>query len=120
MRIKFGQFLINKKKITEEQLKKALTIQVEEHCKIGDITYFAGRMKEKQVDATLIAMTDGKNADKKFGEVAVELGYLSPNDVDEIMEVEEAINIRIGKILVLSGNITQDECDKYSKEFESA
>ena len=118
MGIKFGQFLINKKKITEEQLKGALSLQVEEHYELGQVAIFFGKMQDKQVDIVLKAMTEEKHAGKKFGEVAKELNFVSSSDLDETLELEEEINNRIGKILAMSGYITQEEIDKCLKEFK--
>ena len=118
MIIKFGEFLINRKKITEEQLKRALSSQVEEHYKLGQIGKFIGKMEDKQIDIVLKAMMEENHAGKKFGEVAKELNFISSNDLHEILELQEEINIRIGKILAMSGFITQEEIDGCLKEFK--
>jgi len=120
MAIKFGQFLIETKKITEEQLKRALSSQVEEHYKLGQVGKFLGKMEDEQVDLVLKTMTEEKHAGKKFGEVAIELNFITSNDLQEILEMEEEINIRIGKILAMSGFIAQEEIDKYLKEFNKS
>ncbi len=118
MGIKFGQFLIDKKKITEEQLKRALSSQVEEHYTLGQIGKFVGKMEDKQIDIVLKAMMEENHAGKKFGEVAKELNFISSNDLHDILELEEEINITVGKILAMSGYITQEEIDKCLKEFK--
>ena len=118
MAIKFGEFLINREKITEGQLKSALSSQVEEHYKLGQIGKFIGKMEDKQIDIVLKAMMEDKHAGEKFGEVAKELNFISSNDLHEILELEEEINIRIGKILTMSGFITQEEIDECLKEFK--
>lgn len=117
MGIKFGQSLIGKKKITEEQLKRALSSQVEEHYKLGQIGVFLGKIEDEHIDIVLKAMMEENHAGKKFGEVAKELHFISSNDLHDILELEEEINIRVGKILAMSGFITQEEIDKCLKEF---
>ncbi len=118
MGIQFGQFLIDKKKITEKQLKRALSSQVEEHYKLGQIGKFLGNIEGKQIDIVLKAMMEENHAGKKFGEVAKELDFISSNDLQNILELEEEMNIRIGKILAMSGFITQEEIDECLKEFK--
>lgn len=117
MGIKFGQSLIGKKKITEEQLKRALSSQVEEHYKLGQIGVFLGKIEDKHIDIVLKAMMEENHAGKQFGEVAKELHFISSNNLHDILELEEEINIRVGKILAMSGFITQEEIDKCLKEF---
>ena len=65
-------------------------------------------------------MQGNEYAGKKFGEVAAEHNYIVPSDIDKIMDVEEEINLRIGKIMVMSGYITQGECDKCYSEFKES
>lgn len=118
MATRFGQFLIDKKKITEEQLKRALSAQMDEQIEFGQIALSLGKMKPQQVDMLHKAMIEEKHADKSFGEVAKELNFISSNDLFEILEMEEELNNRIGKILAMSGYITQAEIDQCLKEFK--
>jgi len=117
MATKFGQFLIDKKKITEEQLTRALSSQSEEQIEFGQIALSLEKMKPNQVDMLHKAMTEENHAEKSIGEVAVELNFISSNDLHEILEMEEALNNKVGRILAMSGYITQAEIDKCLKEF---
>jgi predicted transcriptional regulator len=116
----FGEFLINKKKITDEQLKKALSLQKEERCKIEDIANFSGKMTEDQIKTVLKAMEEEKYSRKGFSEVALELGLITQNDISDIASLEDELNIRIGRVLVNLGYVYQEECNKYLKEFRNA
>ena len=118
MATKFGQFLIGKKKITEEQLTRALSSQTEEQIEFGQIALTLGKMKTQQVDMLHKAMTEEKHADKRIEDVAIELNFISSKDLHEIFELEEELNNKIGKILAMSGYITQPEIDQYLKEFK--
>jgi len=118
MAIQLGQFLINKKKITAKQLKQVLSLQAEEHHKFGEIAGFFGLMTDEQVAVTLKAMTEKKHAEKRFGEIARELNFLTSGNIDEIRKIEEELNNRIGKMFVMSGYITQEEFDKFFQEYK--
>ena len=118
MAIKFGEYLISRGKITEKQLKRALSSQAEEHYKLGQIGKFLGQMGDQQIDIVLKAMKEEKHVGKRFGEVAQRLKFISSHDLYEILEMQEEINIRIGKILAMSGFITQEEIDVCLKEFK--
>jgi len=117
MNVKFGQFLINNGEITEDQLNTALSLQLEEHYKLGQLACFSGKIDENQVSLILKAMTEEVYAGRKFGEVAMALDFISKGDLEEIVNLEDEVNIRIGEILVMAGYVTQDEFDKYYKEF---
>jgi hypothetical protein len=118
MGIKFGQFLINKGKVTETQLKRALASQAEEQIEFGQIAVILGKMEHQQVDIVRKAMTEKKHSGKSVGEVAKAFNFISANDLYEILEMEEELNNRIGKILTMSGYITQAEIDTCLKEFK--
>lgn len=117
MSIKFGQFLINQKKITEEQLNIALSSQSEEHIDLDQIVISLGKMEDKQLDKVVKALVEEKYAGQNIGEVARALNFISSDDLLEIRQLEEELNNRIGKISVMSGYITQEEIDKCLKEF---
>lgn len=116
----FGEFLITKKNITDEQLRKALSLQKEECFAAEDIANFSGRMTQGQIRSVLKAMEDEKYSRKGFSEVALELGLVSQRDLNGIASLEDEINIRIGRVLVNLGYIYQEECNKFLKEFRSA
>ena len=120
MGIKFGEFLIKRGKITEKQLKTALSQQAEEHYKFGETGLFFGKIEDDQVDIVLKAMTEEKHAGKKFGEIAKEMKFIFSDDIEEILELEEQINVRIGKILAMSGYISQKEVDRALREFKKS
>ena len=120
MHINFGQFLINKKVITKEQLESALSTQTDERYDFGFIAGMEGKMKDYQVEFVLNAMKEEKNFGKKFSDVLRELEIISSNDVDRIAILEEEINNKIGETLVMLGHISTDELNKYFTEFSDS
>lgn len=115
----FGEFLISKGKVTEEQVKKALSLQKEERYNPEEIADFSGQMTEKQIETVIKAMEEERYARKGFSEVALDLKFISPNGLHDIVSLEEEVNVRIGRILVGLGYLYQEECDKYLKEFRN-
>ena len=120
MVIKCGQFLIDKKKIKEEQLKRALSAQAEEEIEVWQIALSLGKMRPDQVDMLDKAMLKEQYAEKRIGDVAVELNFVSTNDLYEIFEMKDELNNKIGKILAMSGYITQADIDACLKEFRES
>lgn len=62
-------------------------------------------------------MTEEVYAGRKFGEVAMALDFISKGDLDDIVNLEDEVNIRIGEVLVMAGYVNQDDLDEYYKEF---
>ena len=120
MHINFGQFLINKKVITKEQLESALSMQTDERHDFGFIAGMEGKMKDYQVEFVLNAMKEEKNYGKKFSDVLRELEIIPSNDVERIAKLEEEINNKIGETLVMLGHISTDELNKYFTEFSDS
>ena len=120
MHINFGQFLINKKVITKEQLESALSMQTDERHDFGFIAGMEGKMKDYQVEFVLNAMKEEKNYGKKFSDVLRELEIIPSNDVERIAKLEEEINNKIGETLVMLGHISTDELNKFFTEFSES
>ena len=70
----FGNYLLNKNIITQEQLLLALNKQSKTHVKIGTLAIHAGYMTASEAEQIFIMQT---HRDKRFGELAVEMGYMS-------------------------------------------
>jgi hypothetical protein len=58
MHIHFGQFLINKKVISEEQLELALSLQTDKRFDFAFIASMDGNMKDSQVESVLNSMKE--------------------------------------------------------------
>ena len=116
MQINFGQFLVNKKVITEEQLESALSSQTDDRFDFGFLAGVDGKMKDYQIEFVLNAMKEDKNFGKKFSDVLRELEIMPSNDVDRIAKLENKID-KIGETLVILNHISKEELNKYFKEF---
>ena len=67
----FGNYLLSNGYVTQEQLFSAMQRQADNHLKLGTLAIHAGYMNASEVDDTVIHQT---HQDRKFGELAVELG----------------------------------------------
>jgi len=117
MHIHFGQFLINKKVISEEQLELALSLQTDKRFDFAFIASMDGNMKDSQVESVLNAMKEEKNFGKKFSDVLRELEIMPSNHVDRIARLEEEMNNKIGSALIKLEYISEEEFKKYFLEF---
>jgi hypothetical protein len=117
MQINFGQFLVNKKVITEEQLESALSSQTDDRFDFGFLAGVDGKMKDYQIEFVLNAMKEDKNFGKKFSDVLRELEIMPSNDVDRIAKLENKLDNKIGETLVMLKHISKEDLNKYFKEF---
>ena len=117
MQINFGQFLVNKNVITEEQLESALSSQTDDRFDFGFLAGVDEKMKDYQIEFVLNAMKEEKNFGKKFSDVLRELEIMPPNDVDRIAKLENKLDNKIGETLVMLKHISKEDLNKYFKEF---
>ncbi len=113
----FGNYLVKKKIITEEEF---LTIKMQfdrTRVKLGLIAVSEKLMTEEQADEV-----NGKQQlmDKKFGDIAVQLGYLSEVQVERLLALQGNEYMRFCQSAVDKGILTLEQIegalDYYKKE----
>jgi hypothetical protein len=56
---------------------------------------------------------------KRFGQIAVELGFLSPESVDSLLRIQLDSRPKIGEILVEMGKMTAAQLDAALAKYHS-
>lgn len=112
----FGNYLLSKGYINQEQLFSAMQKQSEVRMKLGTLAIHAGYMTAEEVDYTVIAQT---HQDKKFGELAIEFGYLTNDQVLELLKVQGPDFLLIGQILVDEGIISNTQLENIIADYRS-
>ncbi len=74
----FGTYLLSKNYVNTEQLFDAMQKLSSQHMKLGTLAIHAGLMTASEVDSIVVEQT---HQDKRFGELAIEMGYLTENQV---------------------------------------
>ncbi len=114
-KIAFGEYLLYEEKIHAYELELALDFQKQKHVSIGVLAVQEGLLADRQLCVVLdYQRLRGKGL---FGELAVELGFLSQGDVDTLLEMQDESHIRIGEVLILLGAITREEMEVALNEF---
>lgn len=114
-KIAFGEYLLYEGRIDAYELELALYFQKQKHITIGVLAVQEGFLNDRQLCVVLdYQRLRGKGL---FGEIAVELGFLSKDDVDTILEMQEESHIRIGEVLILLGAVTREEMEEALNEF---
>jgi hypothetical protein len=114
-KIAFGEYLLYEGKIDAYELELALIFQKQKHLTIGVLAVQEGFLNDRQLCVILdYQRLRGRGL---FGELAVELEFLSQDDVDTILEMQDESHIRIGEVLILLGAITREEMEVALNEF---
>ena len=116
----FGQYLLEKGRITSQQLLDALECQKGVAAPIGAIALERGLMTTEQIKQVL---QQQKKTNQRFGEIAIGLGFLTQAQVDRILNRQEISHrARLGEVLVskqyMSLETLEKELKEYSKEAE--
>jgi hypothetical protein len=60
------------------------------------------------------------NGKRLFGEIAIELGFLSKDDVGTLLDMQKEKHIQIGEVLVLFGAVSREDMEEALKEFHGS
>jgi len=112
----FGQYLLEKGRITSEQLVAALEQQKTVQAAIGILALESGLLTAEQIKQIL---TEQRKTGLRFGEQAVVMGSLTKTQVDELLQEQEVSHrVRLGEVLVSKGYLTLEMLEKELKEYK--
>jgi CheY-specific phosphatase CheX len=111
----FGQFLLERGRITSQQLLAALDFQKSISMPIGILALERGWLNAAQIKDIL---EQQKPKSVGFGELAVQSNYLTQEQVDELLQIQDISHrVRLGEALMLKGFITLEALDRELKEY---
>lgn len=112
----FGQYLLERGRITSEQLVAALEQQKSVQTPIGMLALERSLLTVEQIKQILV---EQKKTGLRFGEQAVALGMLTQPQVDELLQDQEVSHrVRLGEVLVARGYLTLEVMEKELKEYK--
>jgi CheY-specific phosphatase CheX len=111
----FGQYLLEKGRITSQQLVEVLEFQKSVRPPIGALALDVGLLTPDQVKLVLARQP---NNDKRFGEMALSLGYLNQSHVDELLHLQASHKFMLGEALMVKGYLSTEILDRELKEFK--
>jgi len=109
----FGQFLLEKGRISSQQLVDALEFQKQIKLPIGVLALEAGLLSAEHVKLVLARQS---NSDKKFGELAVSLGLLTQAQIAGLLQNQSSHRVLLGEALIVKGYLSVDALEKELKE----
>ncbi len=111
----FGQYLLEKGRITSHQLLDALECQKSITTPIGTMALERGLLNAEQIKQVL---RHQHQTNQRFGEIAITLEYLTQAQLDELLDDQETSHrVRLGDALVTKGHITVETLEKELREY---
>ncbi|MCI8489061.1 MAG: chemotaxis protein CheX [Lachnospiraceae bacterium] len=111
----FGNYLLNKRAVTAEQLTQAIEEQHIRHIKLGILAINAGLMTTEQVDSILLRQAE---ENRNFGELAIEEGFLTREQIESLLNEQIPVYLLIGERLVENGVLTEAELEQYVVSYQ--
>ena len=115
----FGEYLVEQNIIRQKDLSCALEIQKTDRVPLGQLAMQKGLIDNKQLFRILSRQRRPEEKDKNFGKLAVEMEYLSREQVEMLLERQTHTNRLLGEILVSQGLVSQMELIKALKKFRA-
>jgi len=112
---KFGEYLIERQVIDASSLVEALHMQNKRNVmQLGETAIQNKAMTPEQL---LDILSVQETIDERFEELALLLGYLSQDEIDDLRYKQESEQQYIGEILVAMGKLNQSELNNLLTEF---
>jgi hypothetical protein len=106
--MRFGEFLLSRGRISKKDMDEACRAQIVNNHLIGVLAMDHGMLRPDELEHILDHQA--RAVDKpRFGEVAIGLGYLGREDLEELLTIQAENRLRIGDVLVLQSRLTEQE-----------
>ncbi len=112
----FGQFLIENGVVDSDQIRAALKLMEEENRSLGTLAEAGGILTAEEA---VKVNAQQRTCDVPFGELAVEMGLLSEEQVEYLLGFQEQTRLRIGQALVRQGALANDRLLELLVQFEN-
>ncbi len=110
----FGQFLLERGRISREQLLEAVRHQSNVNVKLGTLAIDRGLLTVEQVKSLNQLQ---RRMDKKFGELAIDQGMLTRPQVEELLAQQKQDRLLLGEALVHKGYLALEELEDELRAF---
>lgn len=110
----FGDYLVDSKTLTIDELNKAIDYQNKNNLPLGELA-----LKESllSLDDIIVVKSFQKIHNKKFGESALELKLLKPLELELLLKKQNEQNLMLGEILVLKNILSQEKLNDSFEQF---
>lgn len=113
----FGNFLVEKAVITEEQKVSFQKELQDTRVKMGTIAVADGLINEAQAEEINHAQTQ---QDRRFGDIAIEMGYLTDAQISDIIKKQGDSAMKFYQLLTDKAGIAMNDIEANLEEFKKA
>lgn len=111
----FGQYLLNTKKLTAQQLAEVMNYERSVRVKLGVLAVDAKFMTAKQVETVHHLQ---RLCDKRFGELAVDQGYLTCTQLEDLLENQHCRHLSLSQAIVDKEYLTLAELEEVLVDYK--
>jgi hypothetical protein len=111
MSAKFGDLAVEMGYVTQERIELVLDMQRKGRAKLGQVLINLNLMLPQQVESVLLHQASPEGKNKKFGECAVEMGFITDKQLTEAMKFQVTSAGMLGEILVELGFLSTQQRD---------
>lgn len=111
----FGQYLLEKRVITRDELLAAVEFQEAQNLKLGEYAVRLGFISAEEANRVNLRQ---QTEDERFGEAAMALGLLTPAQIDELITLQRNNHVYLGEAVVRTGFATEDAVEEALTEFQ--
>jgi len=116
----FGEFLLERELVKEDDLVCALDEQQKNKMPLGQMAVQKGFMDSKALFKVLTEQRKRVRDANDFGQIALEMGVLKQDQVEELVESQNTTNELVGNILVTKGLLSREKLVQMLREYDSA
>jgi hypothetical protein len=113
--MQFAMYLVDNGVLTCEEYYEASKLQMHSRPQLGALAIEARRLTVKQVFAVLSMQCDEPNT--KFGELAVRLGYLTDDDIAQLLAQQEKRARPLLEVLVENDFLSAEVAEQHYAEY---
>lgn len=111
----FGDYLVEKNKISQAQLEDLITQQEGLRAKLGTIAVAEKLLTKKQAEEVNKLQ---KQMDRRFGDIAVEKGYLVEEEVNHLLNLQGNPYLKFVQALTEHGILSLEEIEDYLRLYK--
>ncbi len=111
----FGQFLVEQRVVSAEQILAAIKLQESRNLKFGDMAVFLGFLSERQME---LAHRAQRREDLPLGDMLVKLGFLTNFQREAVLARQKSQHLFIGEALVELAVLDHTKLGYYLNEFK--
>ncbi len=115
----FGDYLVRQSIIREKDLTRTLEMQKTDRIPLGQLALQKGLIDNKALFRILSRQRKVEGRNQTFGQLAIQLGYLSQEQVNELLKMQTQTNRLLGELLVSQELVSQVEMIKALKKFRA-